>query len=238
MNFRGCFTSTLVLIATLASTMSFAEDKTERLTLVPDWHKNLAPPPLIVPNYLAAQEYYEASHTFIDTARVQQVYGASEFRPGPILITGFHWRPTANLDYGFPFHAIVPDFQINLSTTSKQPDQLSSVFAENVGADEVLAFQGALKLRSSFRNAAGGTKKFDIFVHLQRPFYYDPAQGNLLLDCRNFQTSLATYVDMHGLNGDGGSRAVALDPNATTASFTDTGVDVIQVIFRRVKARN
>lgn len=214
-----------------ASTMTSAEENLEQLII--GGKPNPARGPLIVPNYLATQDFQEAAHTLSDAARMQEVYQASEFSTGPILITGFYWRPTANPQYGFPFHTIDRDFQLRLSTTSRQPDQLSSVFAENIGRDEQVVFKGPLAISSRFQDAAGGTKKFDIYVHLKHPFFYDPAKGNLLMDIRNFQASTAAFVSEYGLNGDGGSRAVALDPNATTASFTDTGIDVIEVVFTR-----
>jgi hypothetical protein len=191
--------------------------------------------PLIVPNYLAAQEFFQSSGTFPVAQRVQQVYASSEFSNSPILITAIYWRPSIN--DGFPFRTVVSNIQVNLSTTSKQPDQLSSVFAENVGLDDQIVFAGPLKLSSRFRDAAGGTKKFDMMLRLQHPFYYDPAQGNLLVDIHNFQGSTASFTDANGQNNDGGSRVIALDPNAATASFADTGIDPIQIIFKRVQSK-
>lgn len=191
--------------------------------------------PLIVPNYLAAKEFFQSSATFSAALRSQQVYGASEFPNGPILITGIYWRPAPS--DGFAFPKTVLNIKVNLSTTSKQPDGLSSVFAENVGSDDQVVFDGPLKLSSNFQNATGGTKKFDMFVRLQHPFYYDPSQGNLLLDIHNFQASKASTVDAYGATGDGGSRVIALDPNATSADFTDTAVDPIRITFKHTRAK-
>jgi hypothetical protein len=220
----------------LASTVSFASDDVRKLVMSTGLgRQSPRDVPLIVPGYLATQEFFQSSATFSVAQRVQQVYGAAEFLNGPILITGFYWRPAPS--DGFAFRTVVPDIQVNLSTTSKQPDGLSSVFAENVGLDDQVVFKGPLKLSSHFKDAAGGTKRFDMLVRLQHPFYYDPAQGNLLLDIHNFQGSAASTTDAYGLNGDGGSRAIALDPNATTANFTDTGIDPIQITFTRVRPK-
>lgn len=233
MNLRGRITSSLITVLIATSTVTLAGENMEQLILgerrVPDNG------PLIVPSYLADQDFSEAAHTFSDVQRIQEVYSASEFSTGPILITGFYWRPTANLQYGFAFHAVVPDFQLNLSTTSKQPDQLSSVFAENIGSDESMVYKGRLAISSRFEDSVGNTKKFDIFVRLKHPFLYNPAKGNLLLDIRESQPSGAAYVSEYGSSQDGGSRMVALgDPNAATATFQDTGIDVIEVIYTRV----
>jgi hypothetical protein len=235
MKFRSRLLPILFTSLAIVSISSFASDEVGKLVMTGSGSQFPADIPLIVPGYLATQEFFQSSGTFSIAQRVQQVYGASEFPNGPILIRGIYWRPSPN--DGFAFRTVVPDIQVNLSTTSKQPDGLSPVFAENVGLDDQLVFKGPLKLSSHFQNAAGGTKRFNMFLRLQHPFYYDPAQGNLLLDIHNFQGSAASHTDAYGLNGDGGSRAIALDPNATTADFTDTGIDPIQIIFKRVRPK-
>jgi hypothetical protein len=233
MNLRSCFiTGLLVALATL--TAAFAADVGEKSTT--GQRPVSREVPLIVPNYLADQDFFQASHTLHDSGRVQQVYNASEFWTGPILIRGFYWRPSADTNYGFRFQTVLTNFQVNLSTTSAQADQLSSTFADNIGPDETVVFQGKTRIASRFKPGPGNTRQFDIFVRFKHPFFYDPAQGNLLVDIRNFQFSGAAYVSEFG-GSDGGSRAVAFDPNATTADFTDTGVDVLKVVFTRVRAR-
>lgn len=214
------------------SAFSFAGEETENATPAVQTRRV----PLVVPNYLVDQDFGQASHTFTDAVRVQQVYSASEFPAGPIKIRGFYWRPCADTNFGADFHAIIPNFQLNLSTTSKQPDQLSSTFTDNIGPDESVAFQGKLTVSSHFVDGPGNTKQFDIYVRLKHPFIYDPANGNLLVDIRHDPAPSATYVSEYGAD-DGGSRAVALDPSATTASFTDTGIDVIKVAYSPVHHR-
>jgi hypothetical protein len=221
----------LLALLVAGSSITFAGDHGERVVIGSRTARanNL----LVVPNYLADQDFFEASHTFLEPLRVQQVYSASEFGTGPIIITGIYWRPCADPQYGFPFNTVVPDFQVNLSTTSKQPEHLSLVFAENSGANDKVVFKGPLEISSRFQNSVGNTKKFDIFVRLQHPFLYNPEEGNLLMDTRCFQSSNASYVSEYGSN-DGGSRVYSLDPNAATASVGDTGIDVIEVVFTRL----
>jgi len=230
---RSCFITGL-FAAVAISTASFAADVGENAATV----QRPVPRdvPLIIPNYLADQDFFQASHTLHDSGRVQQVYNASEFWTGPILIRGFYWRPCADPTYGFRFQTVLTNFQVNLSTTSAQADQLSSTFADNIGPDETVVFQGKTRIASRFKPGPGNTKKFDVFVRFKHPFLYDPAQGNLLVDIRNFQVSGAAFVSEFG-GTDGGSRAVAFDPNAATADFTDTGVDVIKVVFTRARNR-
>ena len=108
--------------------------------------------------------------------RYQQVYSASLFTNVPpeyVYITrfGYNYYPDTNC---------APDFsdwgmklQINLSTTPKAVNGLSTNFSENVGSDDVVVFGPA---QIVFPNE--GKMLFD------QPFRYDPAQGNLLLDVR------------------------------------------------------
>ena len=95
-----------------------------------------------------------------------------------------------------------PNIRINLSTTSQVPDGLSNTFAENVGADDTVVFNGALPLSSAVTGPDGGPKAFDIVITLQTPFWYDPTAGNLLLDVRNFEAAATTSVDAEMTEGD------------------------------------
>jgi hypothetical protein len=52
-----------------------------------------------------------------------------------------------------------------LSTTSANPNALSTTFANNIGADDTVVFgAGALALSSAFTGPAGGPKNFDIVI--------------------------------------------------------------------------
>ncbi len=115
--------------------------------------------------------------------RYQQVYSATEFDPSaPLLITEIRFRP--DFAVGSSFDTVLPEVQISLSTTPSSPDLLSSVFADNVGADETIVFDGVLPLSS---NASGsGPLDFDVVITLDTPFVYDPLEGDLLLDVRNY----------------------------------------------------
>jgi hypothetical protein len=119
--------------------------------------------------------------------RYQQVYSASQFSAfgGPQTITQIGFRPSADR-FGNAFSSTLPNIQIDLSTTSKAVNGLSSVFANNVGPDDTVVFSGALALSSQATGPPQGPKDFDILINLTTPFLYDPSKGNLLLDVRNF----------------------------------------------------
>jgi hypothetical protein len=157
----------------------------------------------------------------LTSQRYQQVYAASEF-PGPLLITAILFRPDAF--FGDPFTSTLPSIQINLSTTSADPDALSTTFADNVGLDDTIVFGiGPLTLSSSDTGPIGGPKDFDITIFLTTAFSYDPSRGNLLLDVRNFAGGTTTPFDAHDASGDPLSRVLTVSGGVSspTADFVE-----------------
>ncbi len=122
----------------------------------------------------------------LTSQRYQQAYDQSLFAgyAGPLSLERISFRPDAV--YGGVFSATLPNIQISLSTTPRAMDELTSVFADNVGSDDTIIVNGSLTLSSSFTGPAGGPKDFDVHIDLATPFVYDPTQGNLLLDVRNY----------------------------------------------------
>jgi hypothetical protein len=125
--------------------------------------------------------------------KYQQVISASEFRNGPTRITGIALRPDAV--GGAAFSETIGSVRISLSTTSRTTATLSQTFADNVGSDQVVVYDGELPLSSAFSGPAGGPMDFDIVISLQTPFSYDPTAGNLLLDVRNLSGGVTTLLD-------------------------------------------
>ena len=154
----------------------------------------------------------------------------------PIVITQIQWRP--DIYNGGPIaNCTISNIQINFSTTTRNADQLSSVFAQNTGTNEMIVFNGTLVVGTSFTTLINGTKAFDINVPLQTPFTYDPSKGNLLIDLRNFTGGTATLSDNStGDGSDAVSRIFSSDANATTAGAVDTGGGVIQITYTSVSA--
>ena len=118
---------------------------------------------------------------FVPTARYQQVYGASDF--GAISPAGGFiseiWFGRAQSSPDFP-GAILQNVALSFSTTAKAVDGLSSVFAENRGADAKTVHSGPLPFSSSDADLPFTTR-----IQLDQPFYYNPAVGNLLLEIEN-----------------------------------------------------
>lgn len=164
-------------------------------------------------------------HSFyleMPSSRYQQVFAASEFSSlsEPFLITQILFRPDAT--WGKSFSSTLPNVQINFSTTRKAPDGLSRIFAQNIGDDDTLVFQGALSLSSAFTGAATGPKDFDIVINLTTPFFYNPKAGNLLLDVRNFAGGFSTPFDGEKTVGDSISR-LASPLVGASGGTTDSG---------------
>jgi hypothetical protein len=165
---------------------------------------------VIVPSDLAAMEGNSSTSLPFNIAaagfssqRLQQIYQQNllpafplQFPSGILVITQIAFRPDATL--GSAFSTTLPSIRIDLSTTTRTQANLSN-FATNTGADDTIVFGGAtgapLTLSSAFTGPASGPKDFDIVINLTTPFIYNPANGNLLLDVRNFGGGTTTLFD-------------------------------------------
>jgi hypothetical protein len=187
-------------------------------------------PTVVVPNSAAMTEGnsnnsypFDLAEGGLSSQRYQQLYAASQFGGLPSgggLITQIVFRPDAFS--GHAFTSTLPDIQIDLSTTSATDDGLSPTYANNVGADDTVVFaRGPLTLSSGFTGPPNGPKDFDIIITLTTPFHYNPANGNLLLDVRNFGGGTTTFFDAVFQTGDGVSRVFNSDVNSGTGT-TDT----------------
>jgi phosphatidylinositol-3-phosphatase len=161
--------------------------------------------PLVVPNEWSSAQG-DAGNLFplfsSQPIRYQQVFDARQFarwHNGGGLINRIAFRGHGP---GIPFTGTIPQLQVNLSTTLKLPDGLSSTFADNVGADDTQVFSGPFQTAVTF---TGDATNFEIVINFTMPFFYDPAQGNLLLDVRNGQGS--TEVPPNDQKVDGTSAA-------------------------------
>jgi phosphatidylinositol-3-phosphatase len=186
--------------------------------------------PLVVPNeWSTAQGDAGNLFPFFSSKpmRYQQVFEAGQFsrlNPGGGLINRLAFRGHGP---GIPFTGTIAQLQVNLSTTSRTPDGLSSIFAENVGADDTQVFSGALQTAVT---STGDPSNFEIVINFSTPFYYDPGKGNLLLDVRNLQGGtevppIDQEMDGTSVTGDSVSRVYNYgDAGAATAGQTG-GVD-------------
>jgi hypothetical protein len=186
--------------------------------------------PLVVPSEWSAAQG-DAGNLFplfsSKSMRYQQVFDADQFsrlNPGGGLINRIAFRGHGP---GTPFTGTVAQLQVNLSTTSKTPDGLSSILGENVGPNDTQVFSGPFQTAVTF---TGDPTNFEVVLNFTTPFYYDPAKGNLLLDVRNLQGGTQVppsdqELDGTTASGDSVSRVYNYgDATASTAGKTG-GVD-------------
>lgn len=69
-----------------------------------------------------------------------------------------------------------------MSTTMRDANDTSLVFAENHGPDKTLVYDGSATMSTQATGSPGGPRDFDYTLDLQAPFFYDPSQGNLVID--------------------------------------------------------
>jgi hypothetical protein len=141
---------------------------------------------IVVPNTLATVEGNDNNFGpfFNNSVRYQQVFSASQFpsSTGPLMITQIAFRPDGSVTD--PSLIIRFDsVQIDLSTTSRTPSTLSTLFASNVGADDTTVFNSFVFVNAPVTGPPGGPKDFTVSFAL-KPFIYDPSAGDLLLDVR------------------------------------------------------
>ena len=108
--------------------------------------------------------------------------------------------------------------QIILSTTSRRPDHLSTTFADNVGLDNSIVVGPK---RFVFSNQL--TWPF-FRVPFDRPFRFDPAAGNLLMDVRltGIQNRLGPKMDVWRSPIDETSRIWSTNAFSAVAEGGDT----------------
>ena len=185
---------------------------------------------MVAPNQLATSSPIFGSGVLrAPNYHEQMVYGTAHFPPDiGLVITELRFRPDSF--YGQAFTTTVESIQFNLSTTTRNPDALSSTFANNVGFDDTVVFNGALNISSQFTGPPGGPKDFDIVIPLSTPFLYNPAAGNLLLEVRNISgSSTASPLGGGSIPGDAASRL-----GGTLASPTggaDSAVEALQIVY-------
>jgi len=157
--------------------------------------------------------------------RYQQVYDAYQFSavslPGA-YITYLFLRPDGASEGAI---GSTTNIQINFSTTHKVPDSLSSVFSENVGADDTVAF-GPDSLSFGSFDSSGSPKFWDVQIRLTTPFWYNPTLGNLLLEVRIRRWAAPIIgnvsLDCQSVASDSVSRAYAPSVDAISATQVDS----------------
>lgn len=153
----------------------------------------------------------------VENDRYQQVYAASELGAisnGGAVIHSIFFRSRRALS------GTVSNMQITLSTTTKAPDSLSPVFAENFGTDATVVVNPRTL---TWNGGDGETPGYDIFILLDTPFFYNPAEGNLLLDFQRTRSLIghAILLDAEETFGDGISSIFSVG-TSPVADFVST----------------
>jgi hypothetical protein len=163
-----------------------------------------------------------------------RIYDASQFGAlsGPSLLTQFAQRPDTSPGPAGPRS---PRVRIYASTTKRAVANMSTTFAENLGTNTTLIFDGTSRLTTANLPGPGDTRKFDIVVFdilfpSTTPFLYDPAAGNLLLDLQ-ISSGSGLAIRSDAVSGDPtvGDLVGFGSPTAAVGDFTLA--DVTQFTF-------
>jgi hypothetical protein len=115
--------------------------------------------------------------------RLQFFFAASDFAglpPSQRFLVAFNFRGDRTQTQAVD--RIFPDGEWWMSTTSKTGTSLSTVFAENHGPDKTLVHDGLLRFPILGTGPPQGPRDIADGMRLEKPFYYDPSQGNLLIE--------------------------------------------------------
>lgn len=153
-----------------------------------------------------------------DPLRIQYLIPASDFAGLPEshrYIVAFNFRSdhtqTQSIDWPAP-HELAW-----MSTTSKS--SLSEVFDDNHGSDKTLVFDGTMIFPLLGSGPIDGPRDFADGTSLHTPFYYDPAQGNLLVELQDFDKNYPdpAVIDLVTITG-GDFRTLLNIGNASAAT--------------------
>jgi hypothetical protein len=187
---------------------------------------------IVVPNTLATNDgnSFGTTPSGPTSVREMQIYDASQFGAlsGPSFLTQFAYRPDRILGQSGPRSV---NLRIYASTTTRSVAGLSMTFADNLGADNTLVFNGTLNWTTGNLPGPGNTRQFDIVFPCTTPFLYDPAAGNLLLDTQLSGNGQSITLDT--VEGNPTAREIVNTTSSTavTAEFVAPFVQVTQFTF-------
>jgi hypothetical protein len=188
---------------------------------------------IVVPNSLATNDGSGrgTSPTGGPTSvRAMRIFDASQFAAlsGPSFLTQFAWRPDRILGQSGPRSV---NLRIYASTTTRSVAGLSMTFADNLGADNTLVFNGTLNWTTGNLPGPGNTRQFDVVFPCTTPFLYDPAAGNLLLDTQLSGNGQSITLDTVVGNPTAREIVNSTSSTAVTAAFVAPAVQVTQFTF-------
>jgi hypothetical protein len=152
----------------------------------------------------------------------QQVYDASQFtglgtNGGMINFIGFRYHGNYNTA---PMLYI--SMSLSLSTTTKAVDNLSATFADNIGPDNATVYSGKYTIGVTPPPSDHQLHPwpFPMVITFTTPFFYNPTNGNLLVDMQWPYAELYAgvgppWIDAVEAAGDSVSRVFAVNNNVT-----------------------
>lgn len=184
-------------------------------------------PSIVIPGVAKDVEGNDGSDRLFEDSpagfRSQQIVLATAISPDgstPKIISSLGYRPDSNFSTGAPSGATFSDVVLRLSYTPMNPEQISSNFANNVTGFQGVYFEGFFN-GSIVVPPHTPSSPDDVAPFFQIPFldmyslpaafFFDPTQGNLLIDIT------ATTPPGSSINIDG-----AL-PGGATTSFGVSG---------------
>ena len=191
---RRCTLSLLGLVVLIFPALTIRAD--EIAIVSPPEYSNTdgdrATPSSCCPSYLRFQQVFPAEH-FDSIVRGR--------------VTGLAWRPDQFLLD--PLVIGPTRWEIRLSTSEKEPGNLSSVYADNSGRNETTVLDGVRTIRAA-NTELDQPRTFDYVVQFDRPFLYDTQDGNLLVDYI-FHDGIQPNPIADSYTYDGGDVAVATE---------------------------
>lgn len=188
---------------------------------------------IVVPNANAntAGNFNVGGATTPTPSIFQEVFASGQFK-GPSEITQLSLREapgTGGADF------VWQTLNISLAYSANSPSSLSTTFANNVTSGNTLVFSGSNIIWTDSGCSGPGPCPFDININLATPFYYNPANGNLLM---GIVTSDGSNPGGNNyLDGAAGSAVGLVYEDGSTSATTGTilpGGPIVQFTYTPV----
>jgi hypothetical protein len=141
---------------------------------------------IVSPSATATADGDQSARPTPGPVKIQWVFPASDFASLPAshrLLVAINFRRDRTQNQAV--ERIFPDKKIWMSTTDKTGATMSRLFAENHGSDKTLVQDGLYKFLILGSGPPQGPRDFADGMRFQKPFYYDPSKGNLLVEQSN-----------------------------------------------------
>jgi len=159
----------------------------------------------------------------------------NQFSIGPIDITGRSFRalPGAGpVDESFGSSSIYLSTSPNFANSTSGP-LMSTTFASNIGPDNTLVYSGTPAALSDAGCSGPGVCPFDLSLSFTTPFYYNPANGSLLIELVASGFVGTGQTDAVEYTAPGGPIASVVESGSTTATTgtLNLGDSIIQLTY-------